>query len=97
MLRKASRFARRATRRLAARANVAILARRPDGKFVFVKQYRKAAEAALVEVIAGGLEPGEDPMECARRETAEETGYRQMNAADWRGKCRRMVGRRGNA
>lgn len=54
---------------------VAILARRPDGKFVFVKQYRKAAEEALVEVIAGGLEPGEDPIEGARRETAEETGY----------------------
>ena len=41
---------------------VAILARRPDGKFVFVKQYRKAAEEALIEVIAGGLEPGEDPI-----------------------------------
>lgn len=54
---------------------VAILARRPDGKFVFVKQYRKAAEEALVEVIAGGLEPGEDPIEGAKRETAEETGY----------------------
>ena len=54
---------------------VAILARRPDGKFVFVKQYRKAAEEALVEVIAGGLEPGEDPETGARRETAEETGY----------------------
>ena len=54
---------------------VAILARRPDGKFVFVKQYRKAAEEALIEVIAGGLEAGEDPIEGARRETAEETGY----------------------
>ena len=54
---------------------VAILARRPDGKFVFVKQYRKAAEEALIEVIAGGLEPGEDPVEGAKRETAEETGY----------------------
>ena len=54
---------------------VAVLARRPDGKFVFVKQYRKAAEEALVEVIAGGLEAGEDPAEGARRETAEETGY----------------------
>jgi ADP-ribose pyrophosphatase len=42
---------------------------------VFVKQYRKAAEEALIEVIAGGLEPGEDPVEGARRETAEETGY----------------------
>ena len=54
---------------------VAILARRPDGKFVFVKQYRKAAEEALIEVIAGGLELGEDPIEGAKRETAEETGY----------------------
>ena len=54
---------------------VAIVARRPDGKFVFVKQYRKAAEEALIEVIAGGLEKGEDPIEGAKRETAEETGY----------------------
>ncbi len=54
---------------------VAILARRPDERFVFVRQYRKAAEEALIEVIAGGLEPGEDPAEGARRETAEETGY----------------------
>ena len=54
---------------------VAILARRTDGKFVFVRQYRKAAEEALIEVIAGGLEPGEDPVEGAKRETAEETGY----------------------
>ena len=54
---------------------VAILARRPDGKFVFVKQYRKAAEEALIEVIAGGLVAGEDPIEGARRETAEETGF----------------------
>ena len=42
---------------------------------MFVKQYRKAAEDALVEVIAGGLEAGEDPIEGAKRETDEETGY----------------------
>ena len=67
---------RRAKREVVRHGNaVAILARRPDGKFVFVKQYRKAAEEALVEVIAGGLEAGEDPVEGARRETAEETGY----------------------
>ena len=58
---------------------VAILAKRPDGKFVFVKQYRKAAEEALIEVIAGGLEKDEDPIEGARRETAEETGYDVTN------------------
>ena len=67
---------RRAKREVVRHGNaVAVLARRPDGKFVFVKQYRKAAEEALVEVIAGGLEPGEDPESGARRETAEETGY----------------------
>ena len=67
---------RRAKREVIRHGNaVAILARRPDGRFVFVRQYRKAAEEALVEVIAGGLEPGEDPVEGARRETAEETGY----------------------
>ena len=47
---------RKATREVIRHGNaVAILARRPDGKFVFVKQYRKAAEEALVEVIAGGF------------------------------------------
>ena len=45
---------RRAKREVIRHGNaVAILARRPDGKFVFVRQYRKAAEEALVEVIAG--------------------------------------------
>ena len=67
---------RKAKREVIRRGNaVAILAKRPDGKFVFVKQYRKAAEEALIEVIAGGLEAGEDPIEGARRETSEETGY----------------------
>ena len=67
---------RKAKREVVRHGNaVAVLARRPDGKFVFVKQYRKAAEEALVEVIAGGLEKGEDPEAGARPETAEETGY----------------------
>lgn len=67
---------RTATREVVRHGNaVAILARRPDGKFVLVKQYRKAAEEALVEVIAGGLEKGEDPVDGVKRETAEETGY----------------------
>ena len=67
---------RRAKREVIRHGNaVAILARRPDGRFVFVRQYRKAAEEALVEVIAGGLEAGEDPVAGAKRETAEETGY----------------------
>lgn len=52
-----------------------VLARLPDGTFVFVRQFRKAVEAVLLEAIAGGMEPGETPEECARREVAEESGY----------------------
>ena len=58
---------------------VAILARRPDGKFVFVKQYRKAAEDALIVDSAGGGNPGEESGAGAIRETAEETGYEVMS------------------
>ena len=58
---------------------VGILARKADGKFVLVKQYRKAAGAAIVEVIAGGMEAGETPEESAVRETSEETGYDVKN------------------
>jgi len=52
-----------------------ILARRPDGMFILVRQYRKAIESELLEAVAGTLEPGEAPEACARRELAEETGY----------------------
>lgn len=55
-----------------------VLCRKPDGRFVLVRQYRLAARAALLEVVAGTLEPGEDPAVCARREVEEETGYRPL-------------------
>ncbi|MBU0713762.1 MAG: NUDIX hydrolase [Verrucomicrobia bacterium] len=54
---------------------VAIWARAPDGRFVFVRQFRKAIEQELLEVVAGTLEIGETPEACARREIREETGY----------------------
>ena len=54
----------------------AILCERPDGRFVLVEQYRRAVGAVLIEVVAGCLEPGEDPADCARREVEEETGHR---------------------
>jgi ADP-ribose pyrophosphatase len=54
---------------------VVVLAQRADGKFVFVRQYRKAIESFLLETVAGTLEPGEDPAVCAARELAEESGY----------------------
>jgi ADP-ribose pyrophosphatase len=54
----------------------AILAELPDGRFVWVEQYRRAVGLRLVEVVAGTLEPGEAPAVCARREVEEETGYK---------------------
>jgi ADP-ribose pyrophosphatase len=47
----------------------------PDGKIIFVKQYRHPIGEYILEVPAGTLKPGEDPEVCARRELEEETGY----------------------
>jgi ADP-ribose pyrophosphatase len=54
---------------------VAVLALTDDGKMVAVRQFRKPLERTIVELPAGKLEPGEDPLECAKRELEEETGY----------------------
>ena len=54
---------------------VAVLARDAEGRFVFVRQYRKPIERELLEIIAGCLEHGETPAQCAVREVKEETGY----------------------
>jgi ADP-ribose pyrophosphatase len=47
-----------------------------------VRQYRKPMEAALLEIPAGKLEPGEEPAACAKRELAEETGL-LASRIDW--------------
>jgi len=46
------------------------------GKIIFVRQYRQPIEEELLEIPAGLLEEGEDPLEAAKRELEEETGYR---------------------
>jgi ADP-ribose pyrophosphatase len=47
----------------------------PDPEILLIKQYRYAAERFLYEIPAGRLEPNEEPIVCAHRELAEETGY----------------------
>ena len=46
-----------------------------DGNVVLVRQYRKPAEDALLEVPAGGVEDGEISEEAVLRELQEEIGY----------------------
>lgn len=55
---------------------VAILAINDNNELLLVEQYRKAAEQSLLELPAGKLEKGEDPVDCAIRELVEETGYK---------------------
>ncbi|MEN8163795.1 MAG: NUDIX hydrolase [Acidobacteriota bacterium] len=47
-----------------------------DGKVLFVRQFRYPTGEILLELPAGKLDAGEDPEDCAVRETAEETGFR---------------------
>ena len=47
----------------------------PDGRLVFVRQYRYAVDAFMWEPPAGHIDPGESADETARRELVEETGY----------------------
>ena len=54
---------------------VAIVAIDNDNNVLLVKQFRKAVEKELLEIPAGGVDPGEDPVTAVRREMQEETGY----------------------
>jgi ADP-ribose pyrophosphatase len=56
--------------------SAAIVPLLPEGQVVMVRQYRHSVRQFLWEIPAGTLNPGEDFLECARRELAEETGYR---------------------
>ncbi len=54
---------------------VAAICEDGDGRFVFVRQYRKAVEKEVLEIVAGILDAGEGAEACVVREIGEETGY----------------------
>ena len=54
---------------------VAIVAIDANDNVLLVNQFRKAVEKELLEIPAGGINPGEDPVTAVRREMQEETGY----------------------
>lgn len=54
---------------------VNVIAITPEGKFLMVEQYRHGLQDVFTELVAGVAETGEIPLEAARRELLEETGY----------------------
>lgn len=51
-----------------------------QGRIVMERQFRYALDRGLLEIPAGKLDAGEDPLTCAKRELEEETGYK---AEEW--------------
>jgi ADP-ribose pyrophosphatase len=58
---------------------VVILPLLDDGQVVFIRNYRAAVNETLIELPAGTLDRSEAPLYTAKRELAEETGYRAGN------------------
>lgn len=67
---------RETTREIVEHADcVAIIALDQDSNVLLVNQYRKPVEKDLLEIPAGGIDPGEEPIAAVLRELREETGY----------------------
>lgn len=52
-----------------------VIAVTKDGRFVMERQYRHAYGEVGYEIPAGHIDEGEDPLEAAKRELLEETGF----------------------
>jgi ADP-ribose pyrophosphatase len=70
-----------ATREVVEHPGAVVIAALDERQRVYlVRQYRHAIGRALLELPAGGLEKGEDPLTAAKRELREEVG---VEAAEW--------------
>lgn len=54
---------------------VNVIAITKEGQYVMIEQYRHGLQDIFTELVAGVAEDGEEPIDAARRELAEETGY----------------------
>ena len=67
---------RETTREIVEHSNcVAIIAVDDADNVLLVEQFRKPVEKVLLEIPAGGIDPGESAEDCVRREMREETGF----------------------
>ena len=55
---------------------IAVIPVDAEDNVLLVKQYRRAADREMLEIPAGGIDPGEDAEEAVIREMQEETGFR---------------------
>ena len=60
-----------------------VIAVTEDDEILLVKQYRRPYDEVTLEIPAGKLNPGESPLENARRELLEETGYEADELIDF--------------
>ena len=68
---------RTAVREVAEHADgVVMAALLDDGRILLERQFRYAVGKEVLEVPAGKMDPGEEPVRSALRELREETGYR---------------------
>ena len=53
----------------------------PSGEIVLIRQFRHGTGEVTLEIPGGMIDPGESPVQCARRELLEETGF---TSARWK-------------
>lgn len=63
---------------------VVVLPLLEDGSVLVERQFRYPLQQVFIEFPAGKIDPGEEPLACAKRELLEETGY---SADEWQFLC----------
>jgi len=71
----------RATREVVRHPGSAVvIVQKEDGRLLLIRQFRFSAGQKIWEVVAGRIDPGEGPLDAARRELAEEVS---LGARTW--------------